>query len=201
MTRRELQQSLKTFREQGLTTIKLTAKTLELQAEFDRVASCSISESTVTEVLETAETIHPEAVETNEPEKDTFIARFSEANDRAGVWGDGKTWRIIPKHKEFEPIKTLTQLKLHQIEPISNFPTRANCKYARINGHGTYLPPQAIEHQYSTNMDTQSLLELETIEQRLNDLIAEAPNIIFKGRLSTALLQISNTLDEAFKDA
>ena len=90
---------------------------------------------------------------------------------------------------------------MQQIEPISNFQASKSSEYARINGHGTYLPPQAIEHQYSTNMDTQSLLELETIEQRLNDLIAEAPNIIFKGRLSTALLQISNTLDEAFKDA
>lgn len=126
-------------------------------------------------------------METNEPERDTFIARFEEAIDRAGVRCDGKTWRIIPKHKEFEP--------------ISNLPARVNCEYARINGHGMYLPPQAIEHQHFTNMDTQSLLELETIEQRLNDLIAEAPNIIFKGRLSTALLQISNTLDEAFKDA
>ncbi|NJN13794.1 MAG: hypothetical protein HC815_40315 [Richelia sp. RM1_1_1] len=135
--------------------------------------------STATQDNETAETIHPEAVEINESVKDTFIVRFSEVNDRAEFWGDGKTWQI-PKHKQFEP--------------IPNLPTRANCKYARINGHGTYLPPQAIEHQHFTNMDTQSLLELETIEQRLNDLIAEAPNIIFKGRLSTALLQISNTV-------
>ena len=149
----------------------------------------------------TAETIHPEAVEINEPVKETFISRSSVSLDRAGVWDEVNREQIIPKHKEFEPIKTFTQLKPRQIEQEFNSRTLENFGYARINGHRVSLAPQAIEHQYSTNMDTQSLLELETIEQRLNDLIAEAPNIIFKGRLSTALLQISNTLDEAFKDA
>jgi hypothetical protein len=57
MTRSELQKALKALREQGLTSIKLTAKTEELQQEFDRVASCPIGftpipEPTVTEVPE-----------------------------------------------------------------------------------------------------------------------------------------------------
>ncbi|MEM1395347.1 MAG: hypothetical protein AAGG00_19060 [Cyanobacteria bacterium P01_H01_bin.150] len=179
MTRRELQQSLKTFREQGLTTIKLTAKTIELQAEFDRVSSCPAAKSpipspTVTEVKETAETIHPEAAEINEPVKETFISTASASLDRAGVWDEVNREQIIPKHKEFEPIRTFTQLKPRQIEQELNSRTLENFGYARINGHGSYLPPQAIEHHYFTNMDTQSLFELETIEQRLNDLIAEA---------------------------
>jgi hypothetical protein len=66
-------------------------------------------------------------------------------------------------------------------------------EYARINGHRN-LPPQTVEHQHFTNMNTKSLLELETIEYRLNDLIAEAPNIAIKGRLNTALEQISTTV-------
>ncbi|MGB3654068.1 MAG: hypothetical protein WBA41_23055 [Rivularia sp. (in: cyanobacteria)] len=61
-------------------------------------------------------------------------------------------------------------------------------------GHGMYLPPQAIEHQHFTNMKTHSLLEPYSIEQRLNDLIAEAPDIVIKGRLNSALLQISTTV-------
>jgi hypothetical protein len=43
-------------------------------------------------------------------------------------------------------------------------------------------------------MDTQSLLEPYSIEQRLNDLIAETPDIVIKGRLNTALLKISTTV-------
>lgn len=60
MTRSELQKALKNLREQGLTNIKLTSKTEELQAEFDRVGACPIGftpipepEPTVTEVPET----------------------------------------------------------------------------------------------------------------------------------------------------
>lgn len=63
-------------------------------------------------------------------------------------------------------------------------------EYARINGHGMYPPPQAIEHQHFTNMDTYSLLELETIERQLNDIIAEVPDIVTKGRSNNALVQI-----------
>lgn len=53
-----------------------------------------------------------------------------------------------------------------------------------------YPPPQAIEHQHFTNMDTYSLLELETIERQLNDIIAEVPDIVTKGRSNNALVQI-----------
>lgn len=49
-------------------------------------------------------------------------------------------------------------------------------------------------------MNTQSLNELETIEQRLNELIAEATDLVIKGRLNSALAQITTVLDEAFKD-
>lgn len=130
--------------------------------------------SDVTQDNETAETIHPEAAETNEPVKEAFIARSSEGSDRAGVWDEVNREQIIPKHKEFEPIRTFTQLKPRQIEQEFNSLSLENFGYARINGHGSYLPPQAIEHHYFTNMDTQSLFELETIEQRLNEIIAEA---------------------------
>lgn len=190
MTRRELQQSLKTFREQGLTTIKLTAKTEELQAEFDRMASCTIFPE-----LKVTETSDTEVAETNEHLKETPI-NLKEANNKArmqGVfdestfWVDVKTWQIIHKHKEFKPIFNRRALE--------------KSEYARTNGHGMYLPPQAIEHKYFTNMNTQSLNELEAIEQRLNEIIAEAKDIDIKCRLNNALVEISTTLDEAFKDA
>lgn len=70
MNRKELQQALKSLREQGLTNIKLTAKTEELQEEFDRVGSCPIGftpipepEPTVTEVPETED----ETLEVGQP--------------------------------------------------------------------------------------------------------------------------------------
>lgn len=67
MTRSELQKALKALREQGLTDIKLTAKTERLQEEFDRVGSCLIGftpipepEPTVIEVPETEDkTLEP----------------------------------------------------------------------------------------------------------------------------------------------
>ncbi|MEM9926824.1 MAG: hypothetical protein AAF915_24260 [Cyanobacteria bacterium P01_D01_bin.50] len=164
--------------------------------------------SEATQDNETAETIHPEAVQIIEPVKETFISRSSPSLDRAGAWDEMKVWQIIPKHRVLEPInngdvqiRTFTQLKPGHIEQEFNSRALENSEYARINGHGVYPPPQAIEHHYFTNMDTQSLFELETIEQRLNDLIAEAPDITIKGRLNNALEQISTTLDEAFKDA
>ncbi|NJO63580.1 MAG: hypothetical protein HC836_36935 [Richelia sp. RM2_1_2] len=49
-------------------------------------------------------------------------------------------------------------------------------------------------------MNTQSLNELEAIEQRLNELIAEATDIVVKGKLNSALAVITSTLNEAFKD-
>jgi len=164
--------------------------------------------SEATQDNETVETIHPEAVEINEPVKETFISRSSEVNDRTGVWDEVNRDQIIPKHRVFEPInngdvqiRMFTQLKPRQIEQEFNSLSLENFGYARINGHGSYLPPQAIEHHYFTNMDTQSLFELETIEQRLNEIIAEAPDITIKGRLNNALEQISTTLNEVFKDA
>lgn len=121
--------------------------------------------SEATQDNETAETIHSEVAEINEPVKDTFIARFEERKNKAAYCVDVKTWQI-PKHKKRLPIFNRRALE--------------KSEYARLNGHGMYLPPQAIEHKYFTNMNTQSLNELEAIEQRLNKLIAEAPDIVIK---------------------
>lgn len=70
MNRSELQKALKVLREQGLTDIKLTAKTEKLQEEFNRVGSCPIGftpipepEPTVKEVPETED----ETLETQQP--------------------------------------------------------------------------------------------------------------------------------------
>lgn len=127
MTRTELQQALKSLREQGLTDIKLNVKTEELQAEFDLVGSCQIGftpiaepELTVTEVpeqndetLEIAtyplidtEQINPLTKELQtRHEGAADEARMQDAIDRAGLYEELETaWYSIPGYKDFEPI-------------------------------------------------------------------------------------------------
>ncbi len=111
MTRSELQKALKPFKEAGLVTIKLTAKTEKLQEEFDRVGSCQIG---FTPIPEPEETIHPEVAEVVEPLKDTLLERIDGAEDelrmqevidRAGLWDELEAaWHSIPGYKDFEPI-------------------------------------------------------------------------------------------------
>lgn len=50
-------------------------------------------------------------------------------------------------------------------------------------------------------MNTQSLTQLEAVEQNLRELNAEATDIVIKGKLNSALAYITTVLDEAFKDA
>ncbi|NJO63121.1 MAG: hypothetical protein HC836_34365 [Richelia sp. RM2_1_2] len=118
MTRRELQQALKSFKEQGLTAIKLTAKTEELQAEFDRVGSCPIGFTPIPEpepfVAEVPETEDETLEAAMEPIKQALLARCEGANDearmqdvidKAGLWEELETaWQIIPGYSDFESI-------------------------------------------------------------------------------------------------
>lgn len=64
-----------------------------------------------------------------------------------------------------------------------------------------HLPPQSRQHKYSNPMNTQSLTQLEAVEQNLRELNAEATDIVIKGKLNSALAYITTVLDEAFKDA
>jgi hypothetical protein len=65
MTRNELKAALKEFRTQGLTSIKLTVKTLAMQEEYDRLTA----PETVTETApETAPEVAPETAPETAPE-------------------------------------------------------------------------------------------------------------------------------------
>ena len=50
-------------------------------------------------------------------------------------------------------------------------------------------------------MNTQSLNELEAVERNLRELIAEATDIVIKGKLNSALAYITTVLDEEFGNA
>jgi hypothetical protein len=50
-------------------------------------------------------------------------------------------------------------------------------------------------------MNTQSLNELEAVEQQLRELIEATTDLVIKGQLNSALAHITTTLDEAFKDS
>ncbi|NJM20820.1 MAG: hypothetical protein HC836_34370 [Richelia sp. RM2_1_2] len=49
-------------------------------------------------------------------------------------------------------------------------------------------------------MNTQLLNELEVVERRLQELIANADDILIKAKLNSALVWITTVLDEQFKD-
>ncbi|NJO63579.1 MAG: hypothetical protein HC836_36930 [Richelia sp. RM2_1_2] len=113
MQRRELQQALKAYREQGLTVIRLNAKTEELQQEFNQIqikleiaeiekecdqekaiataedkaeVQASINEMFAPDFEETnvADTpLHPEVKEVVEPLKDALLGRLEGATNEA----------------------------------------------------------------------------------------------------------------------